>query len=214
MDHSTTDMLGPLPCPRCGEPLGGPDAGAEVERSGRPCDGLQGCGGAWYSHHTFELLKKQAQDAGQLNADADFTPQSASPGPTGAPKVDCPECAAPMAQRHFRFEGRATPIIIDDCQAHGIWFDAEELDAALQVVRAHAQALARHRHGDIAATAPPQPTSQDPQDTPLEDGPRGPLISGEKSGRKGADVAEAVGAEVVETFADFALYVILAAIFE
>lgn len=176
-------------------------------RSGRPCAGPNGCGGVWYSHRTFELLKEEAKSAGQGNLDAKFAPQSAFPGPSGAPKIDCPDCAAPMAQRHFRFEGRATPIVIDDCKEHGIWFDAEEFEAALQVVRAHAQAMARHRRDGVS---PNVPSSSDPQRARSEDA----QAFAEIRAKGEADRIRSSAAEVAETFADFALFGILASFFE
>ncbi len=208
---------GPVPCPRCGEPLGNPDMGSEVQLSGRPCNGPHGCGGVWYRHATFDLLKKQAKEAGQLDLDADHSPSAAFPGPAGAPKIQCPECTEPMVQRHFRFEGRATPIVLDDCAAHGIWFDVDEFEAAMQVVRAHAQALARHRERARLPKAP-EASQSSQQRTSMSPGPaefaKQQRASGKGKRAKNSSSGAEVAAEATEFFADVALGALFAVFFD
>ena len=218
-DAPLSDDHSAAPCPRCGEALGDPDIGREIKRSGRPCSGLHGCGGVWYRHSTFELMKKEAQEAGSLDPGGDSSPSAAFPGPADAPKIDCPECAAPMDQRHFRFEGRATPIVLDDCRAHGIWFDAEEFEAALHVVRAHAQAMARH-----------QEEGRDPKPSQNSKPDRGPSRKSKAAAEyrrereKGTVMPSAVkrsasrkrraAADAAEIFADVTLGAIFAILFD
>lgn len=51
------------------------------------------------------------------------------------PACRCPRCDEPMSRRAFAVETGAAegaaPVIVDVCAAHGTWFDAGELRAAL-----------------------------------------------------------------------------------
>lgn len=44
----------------------------------------------------------------------------------------CPECQQMMARRNFE---RVSGVIVDTCPVHGTWFDAGELEAAIQFIR-------------------------------------------------------------------------------
>jgi hypothetical protein len=49
--------------------------------------------------------------------------------PTGdrEPLLGCPRCADRMQRRRF---ARRCPVVIDECNEHGVWFDADELREA------------------------------------------------------------------------------------
>lgn len=56
------------------------------------------------------------------------TDLGAPPSEPSAAPVTCPRCAEPMNVRTFG--GAESSILVDQCPAHGVWFDAGELAAA------------------------------------------------------------------------------------
>lgn len=125
-------MPSELLCPRCGCEL----SAAEREKvATHECRSPKGCGGTWCKQETFDALKASALAEVAKDPDARVLPVAAFPGDSNAGDVSCPECGQRMEQRHFRFEAQPTPIVLDHCETHGIWFDAEELDGALRIVQ-------------------------------------------------------------------------------
>jgi Zn-finger nucleic acid-binding protein len=108
------------------------------------CAGEGGCGGMWCSRETFERLQqhaRQAASSGEVVAPA--APSIYSLGaPEGAKRqyVQCLTCGDFMQRRQFRHENRATGIVLDVCRDHGVWFDRDELEGALQFVRSQVRA--------------------------------------------------------------------------
>lgn len=47
--------------------------------------------------------------------------------------MSCPSCGGPMVRKNFE---KVSGIMVDSCPAHGTWFDAGELAAALQFLEA------------------------------------------------------------------------------
>jgi Zn-finger nucleic acid-binding protein len=98
-----------LHCPRCG---------AALEQAGAAW-GCRSCRGVWLGEPTLDEMMREMHD--QPIAPR-FQPRMAD----GA-RLQCPECPAPLA--HVTLEG----VPVDRCTAqHGVWFDADELEAALR----------------------------------------------------------------------------------
>lgn len=53
----------------------------------------------------------------------------------GTSKRHCPECDGPMRRMGF---GESPLVILERCEAHGIWLDKKELTKVLRASRAHA----------------------------------------------------------------------------
>ena len=130
----------PLPregkCPRCSGSLRVhllPDA--EVVE----CAGESGCGGLWCTRETFERLQRAARRAASTGeSDSPVAPRVQMLGaPEGSKRqyIPCLACDDFMQRRQFRHQNRATGIVLDVCKEHGIWFDRDELEAALAFVR-------------------------------------------------------------------------------
>lgn len=75
-----------------------------------------GCGGAWLSEAMLVQLAQRAQ--GALVA----LPWQ----PRGTGSRSCPQCSAAMERV------KLADVELDRCTPHGIWFDANELQAVLQ----------------------------------------------------------------------------------
>jgi Zn-finger nucleic acid-binding protein len=56
-----------------------------------------------------------------------------APAESGVHYARCPQCAETMARVNF---GKHSGIVVDVCRWHGTWFDAGELDAAMEFVHA------------------------------------------------------------------------------
>lgn len=125
--------LPPLPrdgkCPRCDGALCVhllPDA--EV------IECAEGCGGLWCTRETFERLRRTAATSGAVVEAAPAPPRSALPAPGERHYIPCLTCGEMMQRRQFRHMDRPSGIVLDVCKNHGVWFDREELTAALAFV--------------------------------------------------------------------------------
>lgn len=125
----------PGECPRCRKPLGVLQIG---ETSVEEC---QKCGGLWANVETFQ------------NICADREKQSAVLGFMGKRElnaeplakisyVPCPNCKQLMNRSNF---ARASGVIIDTCEQHGAWFDAEELPKIIEFIQKGGMEIARQR---------------------------------------------------------------------
>ncbi len=47
--------------------------------------------------------------------------------------IRCPDCGGNMLRRNF---GRTSGVVVDICEGHGTWFDADELEAVIEFVQA------------------------------------------------------------------------------
>jgi Zn-finger nucleic acid-binding protein len=88
------------------------------------------CNGIWTPEDRFEQLIGRAIEA-RRGSDpalrAEFEPRMRGSNPA-AQKVayrKCPECDAFMQRRNFR---RSSGVIVDRCNKHGTWLDADELE--------------------------------------------------------------------------------------
>lgn len=89
-----------------------------------------GCNGVWAPGASFDQLIARALEA-RRDADpvarAGLNPRLKGANPS-AQKVEyrrCPECEAFMQRRNFR---KSSGVIIEVCQRHGTWLDADELE--------------------------------------------------------------------------------------
>ncbi len=123
-DGSPTDRA----CPACG-----PErrlisrALGELDAAALECPG---CTGLWLEREVFERLA-----AATRREQAPFA-RPRSIGTPPPPRADryrpCPECGKLMLRRN---QGGRSGVLIDLCHAHGLWFDAEELDRILDWLR-------------------------------------------------------------------------------
>ncbi|MEM1451067.1 MAG: zinc ribbon domain-containing protein [Planctomycetota bacterium] len=135
----------PLPrdgkCPRCDGPL---RVHLLEEAEVVECASESGCGGMWCSRETFERLQRTARKAASTgDSDAPEAPRVQMLGaPEGAKRqyVPCLTCGDLMQRRQFRHEDRPAGIVLDVCKDHGVWFDRDELEAALAFVRSQVRA--------------------------------------------------------------------------
>ena len=86
------------------------------------------CNGLWVPENRFDHLIAQACDAARERAGAaPCSAGKASAAGGSKPTVvyrSCPVCNAHMARRNFR---KRSGVIIDRCNDHGTWLDADEL---------------------------------------------------------------------------------------
>jgi Zn-finger nucleic acid-binding protein len=88
------------------------------------------CNGLWVPEDRFDRLVSRAIEA-RRDADpaqlARLQPRArgANPAQQRVQYRKCPECEAFMLRRNFR---KSSGVIIDRCQEHGTWLDADELE--------------------------------------------------------------------------------------
>lgn len=120
-----SQALPPLPadraCPRCGGELGVRTLG---EASAIECGA---CHGLWLEPHQMErMLREAAASSAPL-------PQGEALPAVPLRYIPCVRCGELMQRRQFRWGGRATHLVLDHCKDHGVWFDGQELAAALSI---------------------------------------------------------------------------------
>lgn len=97
----------------------------------------EGCAGLWLTSSTFDRVLKRARDQGLDTGIASLFPKTyvidghAMKEQRGPFYRKCPTCSEVMVRKLFP----GTPVIIDLCSPHGIWFDAGELEKVLTLVR-------------------------------------------------------------------------------
>lgn len=67
---------------------------------------------------------------------------------TPDPYLRCPACNAFMNRTNF---ARLSGVLIDVCRLHGLWFDADELQAVLEFVEEGGLQLATRREAEAQA---------------------------------------------------------------
>jgi Zn-finger nucleic acid-binding protein len=123
------------PCPRCARAL------APSDRAGT--FGCGACGGLFVERTVLA----------QMTAEAEGTPPADAPRPHAGAKLDdvrylpCPVCTQRMNRANF---GRRSGVIVDVCKPHGTWFDAGEIDRALDFVARGGLAEAKRRAAEDA----------------------------------------------------------------
>ena len=113
-----------LPCPAC-ECLMPPRAVAGIGINECP-----DCNGIWAPEQRFDLLVAKAIEARQSADPAkleELRPRVKGGNPARQRVMyrKCPRCGTQMARRNFR---KASGVIIDRCNEHGTWLDADELE--------------------------------------------------------------------------------------
>ncbi len=100
------------------------------------------CTGVFVDHTTLDRITK-ASDAQRSARMRPVASASAAPLPRQpVTYLPCPACGVVMNRKNF---GEISGIILDVCKAHGVWFDAEELERALQFILAGGLDTARER---------------------------------------------------------------------
>jgi Zn-finger nucleic acid-binding protein len=123
----------PLKCPGCRSAM---QAVAIGRTSMHECPS---CAGTWLVAAAFTQLCTTREDRGavvaftNVNRFASTAPKPAAGGsaPVAVRYVACPDCNKIMNRQNF---GRRSGIIIDVCKGHGVWFEANELQAALAFI--------------------------------------------------------------------------------
>ena len=116
----------PNACPRCDDVL-------EVRHSERLV--VAGCARGHGLFMTHAVLREaKAEEIAEVTALDFAAAERHEPlaDTAGASSCRCPRCGEPMSHRALS-RGSGAPVIVDVCTAHGTWFDAGELRAALAV---------------------------------------------------------------------------------
>ena len=138
--------LGPVTrhsCPVCGD--GQRLTSRRLDGGSVPILECQRCTGLWLGREAFDVVLRRAR------RDALTEDERRAPRPVelqrqeGALYRPCPECGVLMHRFNY---ARRSGIIVDSCMAHGLWFDANELDELLLWVRGGGEAVMARRHAD------------------------------------------------------------------
>ena len=103
------------PCPRCRRGL---------DPSGRRLY-CGGCEGVLVTEAELRELIAQMEQTSMRPDPAEVHELAFEPAQSAEPAIGCPRCAARMTKHDLY------GMIVDRCEAHGVWFDAAELEAAL-----------------------------------------------------------------------------------
>ena len=169
----------PHPCPACAgghrlrsRPLGEPGlAGLECER----------CAGLWVGGEAFDRLanrtRKTANPAPDLAAiRTERMPAHRAQSASGPVYRRCPLCSKMMNRLNFE---KRSGVLIDRCRDHGIWFDADELDAVLRWIRAGGEGASAERDAEEQRAA--ESAARFRVEPKFPDDERGSLFAGEQS---------------------------------
>lgn len=122
-------------CPRCETPMSAKSIG---EFSTIGCNE---CSGLFITNETFETMQANSV---RVIFPAGKVPRSPLNPEATVRYIRCPVCRNIMNRMNF---ARISGVIIDSCSAHGIWFDADELEKIMDFIvrgglqRAHEKAL-------------------------------------------------------------------------
>ncbi|HEX6850148.1 MAG TPA: zf-TFIIB domain-containing protein [Candidatus Polarisedimenticolaceae bacterium] len=132
-------------CPACGD-------GKRLRSRALGAEGISvlecvRCAGLWLSTEAFQALRDRTLQATDPSPDPATvraeTRRRANPTPAkGRMYRKCPVCAELMTRINY---AKRSGILLDRCALHGIWFDAQELEAALRWIRIGGERLARER---------------------------------------------------------------------
>ena len=90
------------------------------------------CGGVWVDGAAFERVVKDKDRQAVLATSQVAAPHGdAALRPQPMKYLKCPDCTQIMTRRNF---GKRSGILVDVCTPHGIWFDSDELGAAVRFV--------------------------------------------------------------------------------
>jgi len=131
-----------LHCPRCDARMVGRLVGDVL------LDECEQCYGIWLDQEALTRLleDRESEVSAGLHAQGLHTRERAAVDPGaqsgGRMYVKCPECDAVMNRRVF---ARGAKVIVDQCKAHGTWFDAGELPLVMEFVASGGLGEARRR---------------------------------------------------------------------
>lgn len=126
-----------LPCPRCKSSL------HTRETAGVQIDHCLECGGLWLEHAVLQqLLDHRGQKKAAESYLRKLKPQAAFKLDQKVVYLKCPDCSKLMHRRNF---GQSSGIIVDECAAHGIWFDADELAGVIDFARRTQNGVTAHQ---------------------------------------------------------------------
>lgn len=130
----------PHPCPRDGALL------LARTLDSLPVEECPQCLGLWVAIEPFRDLCQRKRAEYESNP----LPTPRPPAIPVEPVVylKCPECSALMNRQNF---GRRSGVIIDQCAAHGVWLDAQELERIARFIADGGLARARAAEADRAA---------------------------------------------------------------
>jgi Zn-finger nucleic acid-binding protein len=119
------------------------------------------CGGAWVDRSTLAELVRSASQIAESRGSSESIPRRIVEDPVVY--RGCPGCGQMMHRRNF---GRISGVVVDECRSCGTWFDAGELEAVLDFVRAGGLALAdeyerREAERETARKTKPRPPGLD-----------------------------------------------------
>ena len=139
--HAGPDGASQRICPRCAPEAENPLTAHVVGET--LLDECRRCGGLWIDRPAFDRVvqdrERQAQLLGiTLDGSSGFTVSPGdSPGSGQAVQpvryLPCPDSRVLMNRKNF---GERSGVIVEVCKPHGIWFDRDQLSAALRFVMA------------------------------------------------------------------------------
>lgn len=109
------------------------------------------CAGLWLANDTIQVLLERVRSAANVaDLQSSQAPPTAGVLPAGSQQErlyrPCPACGKLMHRKNF---GRKSGIILDSCRSHGLWFDADELDAVVRWIRTGGESAARRRQSEM-----------------------------------------------------------------
>jgi Zn-finger nucleic acid-binding protein len=122
-------------CPRCKVRLEILSIGETEFRGCTKCDGM------WMTTAAFENVCAERERQAAIFSFLDkrgVRPQIM----TKVNYVPCPDCGELMNRNNF---ARSSGVIVDVCRDHGVWFDADELPAIIEFIRAGGMERAREK---------------------------------------------------------------------
>jgi Zn-finger nucleic acid-binding protein len=128
-EHAAAD------CPRCAKRM------AFHTLGGCGLDQCRDCGGIWLDNAVFEEIQvDRDKQAAFLPPGEDSKLKTHDPTKGPLVYLGCPRCGDLM--NRVNFAGRSG-VLLDVCKPHGTWFDAQELRAIVEFIRAGGLDLAR-----------------------------------------------------------------------
>ena len=122
-------------CPRCRRALEVLRVDSTNVRSCTQCDGL------WMDTVTFETVcTDRERQSAVLTYFREW--ETRPDRETRVNYLPCPDCGELMNRSNFN---RASGVIIDVCKRHGVWFDANELQAIVGFIQKGGMEIARQR---------------------------------------------------------------------
>ncbi|MGB5161650.1 MAG: zinc ribbon domain-containing protein [Thermoanaerobaculia bacterium] len=111
------------------------------------------CAGLWLAKDTAQVLMERVREASMTTELTSTRKGSIETVPAAGQDQTrlyrpCPVCGKLMHRLNF---GRKSGIIVDSCRPHGLWFDANELDAVVRWIRTGGESEARRLRREMEA---------------------------------------------------------------